>query len=748
MDRITTGDSHLAHSNATLEQAGTDQEVSVSSTRKVKLSDSEATIDTTNLPTCQTVQAKERTNSQVVTREVDILNGSTANYPTDNSYFSTSNTNSIATSKTPEASFSFESIKACDSRREELIKNFLEGNTKNFTDSEWLYLIFKFGKLRFSKCRSCEWKKEELMELFQEHGEKFLFLRSKLMMLRMKVEDLVSQYQYDDKINKKQYEHGFIFSRRRLTEELKANIPVHQVHKIVSEARTGIERVEYNITEQIHMDEDIFHIHHNMLFAKLVITCNEHSQYTPPEANTWASTEDALKTACNNTKFPESFQSSSELDQWISDAIMPHSVCGGRTLQIAKNGKTYYFKFLRQGEDINEFIREKAMHEMLHESGFDQHLKSEIPECAGLYAHPYNSKLEQFDDKLAIHTDHQGNQRVYAYCFTASEDYVAYAYQITPEQPEDIYKSSDMGLRKAAYDIGFFARHGAMFDSILPVLHSTRGGSRRWMSLAGVYMDDTDGAAKNYVKYPGLIMDWSGAATNRPDISKSGLRDLGDSLFINHITSEYDIFKEHRISPNYHFEKVLKTIVFFSTLQDNLVAIFLLYGRLHQSDSQYHYHNREAVQKLEVFIEHVLDNFLRGYFNDSQICCQEIMAIGVENYQKWLKKTATEIIYWTAAQPDFVNNNGELEEISAFMGTTEFDHVNQCYVKQILNTGFIDQTLYPKVKISFQQSEIGKNFRITGEKFLGLYGCIFPLTSLLKGVPYLFSQLISRSSPV
>ena len=82
------------------------------------------------------------------------------------------------------------------------------------------------------------------------------------------------------------------------------------------------------------------------------------------------------------------------------------------------------------------------------------------------------------------------------------------------------------------------------------------------------------------------------------------------------------------------------------------------------------------------------------------------------------------------------------------MGATEFDHVNQCYVKQILNTGFIDQTLYPKVKISFQQSEIGKNFRITGEKFLGLYGCIFPLTSLLKGVPYLFSQLISRSSPI
>ena len=183
MDKITTGDSHLAHSNATLEQAGIDQEVSVSGTKKVTLSDSDATIDITNLPTCQTVQAKERTNSQVVTREVDVLTDSTANYLTDNSYFTTSSSDSIAPSKIPAALFSSESIKECDSRREELIKNYLEGNTKKFTDSEWLYLIFKFGKLRFSKCRSCEWKKEELMELYQEHGEKFLFLRSKLMML-------------------------------------------------------------------------------------------------------------------------------------------------------------------------------------------------------------------------------------------------------------------------------------------------------------------------------------------------------------------------------------------------------------------------------------------------------------------------------------------------------------------------------------------------------------------------------------
>ena len=734
--------SHFVPGNPSLEG----RDIGAFNAKSVKLSDSDATqaaAHDNNSFTCTTEQIRVRAESRGITRDVGILAGNTVNYLTNKPYSTADNTDSNATTKVPEALFSYDSIKACDVRREQLIKNYLEGNTKNFTDSEWLYLILKFGKLRFSGY-SAEWKNDKLMELYDKYGEKFLFLRSKLMMLRVKIEDAVSHY--DEKHKKS--DSSALPNRSFLTSKLQTKVTVDQIHEIINEARTGIERVQYNITEQLLMDEEIFDAHHNMLFAKLVITCNERSQYTPPSANTWAQTENALKAACENTKFPESFQSSNELDQWISDAIMPHSVCGGRTLQIAKNGKTYYFKFLRQGEDINQFIREKAMHEVLHESGFAKHLKSEIPECVGLYSHPYDSQLDQFDDKLAIHTDHQGDKRVYAYCFTASEDYVAYAYQITPEQPEDIYQSSELGLRKAAYDIGFFARHGAIFDSILPVLHSTRHGSRKWLSLGGVFANCGWADTRNYARYPGLIEDWSRTATNRPDISKSGLRDLGDSIFINHITREYHIFEEYGISPDFHFEKVLKNLVYFNTLLDNFVAIILLYGRLHRSDSQYHYHNREAVQKLGVFIENVLDDFLQGYLNDPQVCCKEIMAMGDANYQKWLKKTATEIIYWTAAQPDFVNNNGEIEEISAFMGATEFDHVNQCYVKHILNTGLIDQTLYPLVKTEFYRRDFGKGCRITGEKFLGLNACIFPLTSLLKGVPYLFSQLISRSSTV
>ena len=425
MDKIPTRSFHLALSNPSPEE----RDIGEFNTKRVKLSDSEATqaaAHYNNSFTCTTEQIRVRAESQGITRDVGILAGNTANYLTHKPYSTADNTDSNATTKVSEALFSYDSIKACDPRREELIKNYLEGNTKNFTDNEWLYLIVKFGRLRFGSRRPDEWKKEELMELYDKYGEKFLFLRSKLMMLRVKIEDAVSHY---DEKHKKSYSYA-LPNRSLLTSQLQTKVTVDQIHEIINEARTGIERVQYNITEQLLMDEEIFNIHHNMLFAKLVITCNEHSQYTPPSANTWAQTENELKAACKNTKFPESFQSCSELDQWISDAIMPHSVCGGRTLQIAKNGKTYYFKFLRQGEDINQFIREKAMHEVLQESGFKKHLKSEIPECVGLYSHPYDSKLDQFDDKLAIHTNHNGDKRVYAYCFTASEDYVAYAYQI------------------------------------------------------------------------------------------------------------------------------------------------------------------------------------------------------------------------------------------------------------------------------------------------------------------------------
>ena len=122
------------------------------------------------------------------------------------------------------------------------------------------------------------------------------------------------------------------------------------------------------------------------------------------------------------------------------------------------------------------------------------------------------------------------------------------------------------------------------------------------------------------------------------------------------------------------------------------------------------------------------------------------MAMGDDNYQTWLTKTATEIIYWTAAQPNFIHNNGQIEEVPAFTAATQFDHTHQCYVKHILATERIDQTLYPEEDTEFDYHSFGRHRQITGEKFLGLDLCIFPWTSLLKGLPHLFCQMIKQSN--
>ena len=484
----------------------------------------------------------------------------------------------------------------------------MKGRTDHFTDHDWLYLIIKFGKLRLSWNQS---KKDEFTNLYHQYGEQFLILRSKLMALRMQMEDMVAEY--DDRHNRLQFS---LPSRQYLTRKIKKCIPAQRVQNIINEAKNGINSVKYDISGQLLKNEKLYDVRHNRFFARLVIACNEHGTYTPPESAKWELIEKQLEVAGQKHAFPDRFSRDKVLDSWISEAVIPESACGGRTLQITREGKTYYVKFMRAGEDVRQFVREKTIHEMLHNSGFTKRLRSEIPVSRGLYQHPYDSKFDQFDDTLATCTDSQAKKYVYSYCFSASSDYVAYAYQTAPEQSVNIYKASESGLKKAASDIGTFARHGLMFDGIIPAHHSTKNKNeqRKWLSLGGVFEDSVRGGTGNYARYPGLMLDWSHTATNRPDISQSGLRDLGDSTHINNVTNESDIFKEYGISGTFHFEPVRNALVFFNALLDNFVAIFLLYGRLHQTGQEYHYHNPHAVRKLERFMEDIMDNFLREIF--------------------------------------------------------------------------------------------------------------------------------------
>ena len=121
MNKISISDSQLSLSNPSLEGVS----IGVFNTKKVKPSDIEAiqaAAHDNNTFTCTTEQFRPRVESLGITRDVGILAGNTANYLTNKPYSTADNTHSNATPKVPEALFSYDSIKACDARREQLIR--------------------------------------------------------------------------------------------------------------------------------------------------------------------------------------------------------------------------------------------------------------------------------------------------------------------------------------------------------------------------------------------------------------------------------------------------------------------------------------------------------------------------------------------------------------------------------------------------------------------------------------------------
>ncbi len=602
-----------------------------------------------------------------------------------------------------------------------LMEQYIEGRTENFTNNDWLYLIIKMGKRRLPFMSN---KRALLKKMHGIYGEVFMEKRSELNISRLKLEaELMKQ------------KGG---RRRKLSKQLLKRIPVPDtiLQEIISKTKKGEFIYKNTSTKKLSSPESIFDISHNDFFSWLVIACNNNNQFSPPEVDAWAQIEKKIKEDFDHSVF----NINKKVGLLLSTARMPESICGGRTLQVTEDGSTYYIKFIRDGEEPMEFIREKSMHEALHEPSYENKFKSEIPVSQGLFKYPYNSEFEQFDDRIKIHTDIDGSKYVQGYCFRASPDYAVYAWNQDDAHPDKIHEASENGFKAAAFDIGAFARQGLTFDGLIPIQHSTNNQGRKWLSLSGVFGDDNFAHTINYDRNPGIMLKWLSSGTNRPDIGRSGLRDFGDSTFINDITDESAIFKEFGIRKTSHFEKTRNSLVFFNALLDNFVAIFILYGRLHQQDKSYHYHNPQAISELKAFIESIMGNFLQGYYDNPEAELKKTMEINDSDYEEWLTRTATEIIYWTAAQPKYIDG----KEIPAFKTKTgEFDHENQCYVKHIIKNKYIDDKLYPTETNAFSLRD---TLDRDGNLYLGLDLCTFPFTALLKGIPYLFTKIIKNSS--
>jgi hypothetical protein len=112
-----------------------------------------------------------------------------------------------------------------------------------------------------------------------------------------------------------------------------------------------------------------------------------------------------------------------------------------------------------------------------------------------------------------------------------------YACQLDASNPHNIHAKSEEGLKKAAIDIGTYARYGLTFSSLIKAQHDIDRAFcfcfPKWMTLAQL----SGFFAKNADSFPGSICNWV-KDTKRSDLSWSGLRDLGDCQIFENILPE------------------------------------------------------------------------------------------------------------------------------------------------------------------------------------------------------------------
>ena len=390
---------------------------------------------------------------------------------------------------------------------------------------------------------------------------------------------------------------------------------------------------------------------------------------------------------------------------------------GGRTLRVDDN----HFKFWKKRESLADFIIESRTVDYLNTHQKELGLLSEIPVHKSITRIPVTESLKektkQFKDPPYIIKDPVTNEEFYlVYYYTASQDYGTFAHQITP-QSESPFQQAHNGLLKGIHDIGVLARHGILYTNTLPTYHNSAEG-REWV-LMGQMIKNTHATGK--------MEAWCTTATDFPDYGYSGLRDYGD--FVLH-GSTTDLFEKDRSRLNcvtgWNF---LQKANLYNMIGENILAVLLLYARLHRDSLDYHHDNETALHELQTFITQTLQSFLNGYFKDEKTSVIELMGIDSDTYHSWLEITSKRLIYWTEKQ-----NMGK-----------------PCYTQDLLNDKHLNVDIYPNklenlnIPIGLSQKKGFINEK--GEPSLGAYNCCFPLMNLVEGIALFQRGIEKRMHP-
>ncbi|WP_257255227.1 MULTISPECIES: hypothetical protein [unclassified Endozoicomonas] len=590
-----------------------------------------------------------------------------------------------------------------------LMSDYLHGNTQHFSDEDWLYLIIKMGKRVIS-----EKKLEKLKQEFSTADKEILFNKiARLQALRYKIEDRLH--------------HSHRVSREKLYDAAKTSkylFSTESLEDIIESAKNSHPLQSCAPPELLFAKASLNYEGHNPYFSELIIACYKNSHFLPPDIEIGHKIEDEIKK--QNPKISTN-EEDLEIELMLSDEATVEKKCGERSFQFTlPDNRTLYFKYQRKGEPWDEFTRELKIHNALHNLFSDQDFASEIPFSKGLFSVP----VSENNYKLEI-----SEGRLHGYLFTASQDYVNYASQLDSSDTKNPHGRSEEGLKKAAIDIGTYARYGLTFDSLIKVQHDKyrpRKGYPVWTTMGAL----SNVFCKNADSFPGSICNWV-RDTECSDLSWSGLRDLGDSQIFGNILPS--LSSRNTLNTKF-FPEVGNLLAYFNALMDNIIAIVIVYARGKRLNPEFHYKNPLAVEDVKTFVREVLEHFLCGYYSTKTISLQKNLGLDDTGFEQWLNRVALEIVYWLAMQP-YEMNGAFYHSKHAHKKHNYFAHVMR--IKR------------PDPEIMETSGEIERRLLcdnsnvIDGNHNLGLaHNCSFPLQALIKGLCKLSINILEQQSPV
>ena len=406
---------------------------------------------------------------------------------------------------------------------------------------------------------------------------------------------------------------------------------------------------------------------------------------------------------------------------------------GGRTVKVDEGETALYYKFQKQGESLTTLVREGLMHRYRkeHPDSLMARLVSDLPRDPVFFEldeQNWPADLNEWPD-VPKKLSRDGRRYINIYRYRASADYSRYAHQ--PDSgSHNPYQKPEAGILAACHDMGLFAAHGLALTSLLPAFHDSETG-RGWLLLHSLLGYRPFGAL------PGTFGAWNTEATEFCDIGYSGLRDVGDFepfAAIDSLFGKKDVSRWAQPLP------VRDRLAFINTACENLLAAVLVRARLRQQSPDYHFDNDVAVAETATFVGEVCRQFLIGMGGqkDSRELVQSVLKVDSADVQAWLDRSASEILYWTAAQPDY-----DSPDTPAFAKDDRlWDHAD-CYALHLRRTGKLSAKLYPD-DVYRPTKRYPEDFHNRDKRLnLGANNTVFPLVSLVKGFMQLGVGLLS-----